>query len=166
MSRASLFKYLKYDKLTEKYCNPSSDCTCCSVREECDYITHLDAPLLLEIKWFLESIPDKISWAIANYYARHKKTHYMCSICGMLEAPYFGDNKYLRTSITHGYGWWKEKSHLRHTRRVCHHCKEHHKSMTWDELQKFVKRSNKRVLDNIKTKDPEYYKKWFHEEEV
>jgi len=126
----------------------------------------MDPPLLLEAKWFVESIPDKISWAIATFYARHKKTHYKCNICGMIEAPYFGDNKYLRSSITHGYGWWKAKSCYRHPRWVCHHCMEHSSTMTWDELQEFVQRCNKRTLENIKIKDPEYYRKWFDEEEV
>lgn len=169
MSRASLFKYLKYDKLTDKYCNEensSDNCISCPVKEECHYLTAMDSPLLLEVKWFIESIPGKISWALATFYAKHKKTHYECSICGMIEAPYFGDNKYLRSSITHGYGWWKTKSSYGRSRWICHHCMEHSSTMTWDELQEFVQRCNKRTLENIKIKDPEYYRKWFDEEEV
>ena len=125
-----------------------------------------DAPLLLEVVWFITNIKDTISWKVANSIAAHKKTHYVCSICGLIEAPYFGDNKYLRTSITHGYGWWKAKSSYGRTRWICHHCMEHSDCMERSELHDFVSRSNKRMMDTIKNKDPEYYKKWVNEEEV
>lgn len=167
MARASLFKYLSYDKLTDKHCNEensSGNCAACPVREECAYIVDHDAPLFMEIKWFLESIPCTIRLMIANFFATHKKTHYTCSICGLIEAPYFGDNKYLRSSITHGYGWWKAKSSYRRARWVCHHCMEHSDCMERNELQDFVVRSNKRMMDTIKNKDPNYYRKWFGEE--
>lgn len=161
MSRAKLFKYLKYDKLTNKYCNEenaSGNCVCCPVKIECDYNVNHDVPWLIEVYWFLKWLPYRISNAFSNYYVKHKKTHYECSICGQIEAPYFQDKVFLRESITGGYGWWKAKNG-RSTRWVCHSCMEHGFSVPIDG--EFVVRENEKMLAQIKEKDPEYYEKWF-----
>ena len=167
MARASLFKYLSYDKLTDKYCNDenaSGNCIGCPVKKECRYIMEHDKPYLMAIKDFILHAPYIISEKIANYYASHKKTHYKCNICGLIETPYFYDD--YRESITYGYGWWKAISDHHQIRWVCHHCMEHNTDDTCNEWKEHVRRHNTTVIDNIKNKDPDYHKKWFHEEEV
>ena len=47
MSRAKLFKYLKYDRITDKYCNDensSGNCAACPVKTECNYNLNHDVP--------------------------------------------------------------------------------------------------------------------------
>lgn len=172
MSRAKLFKYLKYDRLTDKYCNEensSGDCAACPVKTECDYYVNHDAPWLLEAYWFLKSAPSRIAESVSNFMAKHKKTHYCCSVCGTLEAPYFHNHEALRTSITYEYGWWKAKSSWRQTRWVCHDCMEHKRyalnaDYTWEVDQKYIEQHNKNIKGLIQEKDPEYYEKWFGDE--
>ena len=180
MSRANLFKYLKYEKITDKYCNEensSGNCAACPVKNECNYNLNHDVPWLVEAYWFLKWMPYNIGNEIAKYCVKHKKTHYTCAVCGMIEAPYFYDEV---GSITHDYGWWKAKSGHGITLYACHHCMEHGyapssengkpydyehpREHTWDEWQEIVANSNAKSLAIIKEKDPEYYKKWFGDE--
>ena len=73
MSRAKLFKYLKYDRLTDKYCNEensSGNCVGCPVKVECDYNVNHDVPWLIEAYWFLKWLPHSISNAFSNYYVK------------------------------------------------------------------------------------------------
>lgn len=180
MSRANLFKYLKYDKLTDKYCN--DDCENCPVKEECKYISDHSYPWLLVIRDRILWLPYDICNIIANCMAKYKKTHYVCSVCGRIEAPYFENDEYYRASIIYEYGWWKAKSDTKTSLWICHHCMEHGfspssynglpldyehpREFTWDEWQDMIKTRNEKVMNNIKTKDPEYYMRHFHEEEV
>lgn len=112
--------------------------------------------------WFENSVIEPLS----RYYYRHKKAHYRCAVCGLIEAPYFTEEKY--TSITKDFGWHKFKDN---NRWACHHCAdhgfisardEHNSGYTWDEWQEFVKEDNSKVISIIKEKDPEYYEYWFN----
>lgn len=113
--------------------------------------------------WFENSIVEPLS----RYYYSKKKSHYRCTICGLIEAPYFTGEKY--ASITHDMGWHKFNEG-KWSRWVCHHCADHgfistsesrNGGYTWDEWQKFVNEDNTKVLAAIKEKDPEYYEYWF-----
>ena len=115
--------------------------------------------------WFENSIIEPLS----RYYYSKKKTHYRCTVCGWIDAPYFTEEKY--ASITKDMGWHKLDNGKWH-RWVCHHCADHgfvstfenHKDgYTWDEWQKLVNENNVKVLAAIKEKDPEYYEYWFED---
>lgn len=173
-----MFKYLKYDRLTNKYCNDensSGNCAGCPVKTECDYYVNHEPPLLISAYWYLMSIPLRVTHAFDYYMAHHKKTHYECAVCGDIEAPYFQDQDFLRGPITSGYGWWKAKGSGKRTCWVCHQCMEHGYSssgsdehwrrITWDEHQECVTKDNEKILAKIKEKDPEYYEKWFGDKE-
>lgn len=170
--RMSLFKYFKYEKLTDDICN--NKCQRCPVEMECEYFYTHRPPLIVDIWFKIKYLPYDISHYVANYFAKRKKTHYRCAVCGRIEAPYFYDEEELRKSITHEYGWWKARSAHNTLWHVCHHCMEHGyvtsadndiMGYTWDEWQDFVAKNNQEVMDKIKAKDPEYYERWFGDEE-
>lgn len=51
--------------------------------------------------WFENSIVQPLS----RYYYSKKKSHYQCTVCGRIEAPYFTGEKY--ASLTKDMGWHK-----------------------------------------------------------
>lgn len=113
--------------------------------------------------WFENSIVQPLS----RYYYSKKKSHYQCTVCGRIEAPYFTGEKY--ASLTKDMGWHKFNEG-KWSRWVCHHCADHgfisasescNGGYTWDEWQTFVSEDNSKVLATIKEKDPEYYNYWF-----
>lgn len=126
-------------------------------------LTFSNNPIMRFECWFENSIVEPLS----RYYYSKKKSHYKCTICGLIEAPYFTEEKY--ASVTKDMGWHKFNEG-KWSRWVCHHCADHgfvsasescNGGYTWDEWQKFVKEDNAKVLATIKKKDPEYYNYWF-----
>ena len=121
-------------------------------------------------------LANNINEPLSRLYYRKKKSHYECSVCGQIIAPYFYIPWYSfdknASSITCDYGWHKFKDS---NRWICHHCADHGfapssyngtelsigRGRTWDEWQEYVKKENEQVLDAIKEKDPEYYHYWF-----
>lgn len=125
--------------------------------------TFLSNPIMRFECWFENSIVEPLS----RYYYSKKKSHYKCTVCGLIEAPYFTEEKY--ASLTKDMGWHKFNEG-KWSRWVCHHCADHgfvsasescNSGYTWDEWQKFVNEDNTKVLVAIKEKDPEYYEYWF-----
>ena len=104
-------------------------------------------------------IHNNIIEPLARWNDSHKKTHYECCVCGMLEAPYFED--LFKGSMKWDYGWHKLDGG---TRWICHHCADHGYSPCsvyedsfehWYET--FVIPRRERIRELIKTKDPKYY---------
>ena len=129
-------------------------------------ISFSNNPIIKFECWFENSIVEPIS----RYYYSKKKTHYRCTVCGRIEAPYFTGEKY--ASLTKDMGWHKFNEG-KWSRWVCHHCADHgfvsasesrNGNYTWDEWQEFVNEDNTEVLTAIKEKDPEYYEYWFNGE--
>lgn len=159
----SLLEYLKYRKLIDKYCNDENEkdnCVNCPCKKECDDYYDMKQPMLVRFYYNLRWLPYDIAEMVSSYRAKHKKTHYMCNICGLIEAPFFQENDVLRTSISYAYGWYKAKR-FGHTIWVCHHCSSHIHDYPFDEWMQFVKEDNKNTLEMIKEKDLEYYNKHF-----
>lgn len=122
-----------------------------------------NSPIVKFEYWFENSIVQPLS----RYYYSKKKSHYQCTVCGRIEAPYFTGEKY--ASLTKDMGWHKFNEG-KWSRWVCHHCADHgfvsasesrNGGYTWDEWQIFVSEDNSKVLATIKEKDPEYYNYWF-----
>ena len=158
--RANLFKYLKCKSISEKECTPErseNDCETCPFTAECEYYVEHDLPWLVNLWYEIDFKTYAIKEKVADWIARHKKAYYICEVCGKVEVPYFDSNPH---AIDYGYGWHKFKGS---NRWVCHNCADHSYSSeyfpTWDEWQKFVKEENIKLLDLIKEKDPEFYKK-------
>lgn len=131
-------------------------------------LTFSNNPIMRFECWFENSIVEPLS----RYYYSKKKSHYQCTVCGLIEAPFFTGEKY--ASITKDMGWHKFNEG-KWSRWVCHHCADHGfapsspditneypSNWTWDEWQKFVKEDNAKVLTIIKEKDPKYYEYWFN----
>ena len=104
-------------------------------------------------------IHNNIIEPLSRWYYSHKKTHYECCVCGMLEAPYFDD--LLKGSMKWDYGWHKIDGGKRW---VCHHCVDHSYAPYSDYegsfeywYENFVMPHRTRVRKLIKTKDPKYY---------
>ena len=114
--------------------------------------------------WFYNSIVEPLS----RRRDTHKKTHYECCVCGMLESPYFYDE--FKGSMRYDYGWHKLDCGKRW---ICHHCADHgyapcsNGESTFEEWQeKIVVPQRERVRNLIKAKDPEYYNKcYFYDDE-
>ena len=100
--------------------------------------------------WFENEVLDPIS---RHYYSK-KKAHYTCAICGLIESPYFTEDKY--ASMTRDFGWHKLDNGFVSI------SEDHSCGLTWDEWKKLIKGSNEKLLDIIKEKDPEYYDYWFN----
>ena len=64
-------------------------------------LTFSNNPLDKFFCWFENDVLEPIS----RYYYSKKKAHYTCSICGLIESPYFTGEKY--ASMTKDYGWHK-----------------------------------------------------------
>ena len=125
--------------------------------------TFSNNPIMKFECWFENSIVQPLS----RYYYSKKKSHYQCTVCGRIEAPYFTGEKY--ASLTKDMGWHKFNEG-KWSRWVCHHCADHrfisvfenNNGYTWDGWQRVVKENNTKVLATIKNKDPEYYDYWFN----
>lgn len=167
--RANLFKYLKCKKIVDEECTPErseNDCETCPFTEECNYFVKNDLPWLVNLYYEIDIKLYSIKEKMGHWLAKHKKAYYVCAVCGKIEAPYFNKEP---VSITDGYGWHKFKDS---NRWVCHHCADHgfaleseeyipeeDRDFTWEEWQKIVKEENKKILDLIKEKDSEFYRK-------
>lgn len=158
--RANLFKYLRCKQIADRECTPErseNDCGACPVVAECDYFAHNDLPWLINLWYEIDFKTYDFKEKIADWIAKHKKAYYVCEVCGKIEAPYFDNTPH---AINYGYGWHKFKGC---NRWVCHNCADHGYSSeyfpTWEEWQKIVKEDNKKLLDLIKEKDPEFYRK-------
>lgn len=167
--RANLFKYIKCKKIAEQECTPErseNDCEKCPFTTECNYYTKNDLPWLVNLYYEIDFKTYEIKEKIADWIAKYKKEYYVCEVCGKVEAPYFDSNPH---SINYGYRWYKFKGS---DRWVCHHCADHEfaleseegipeedRDFTWEEWQKVVKEENIKLLDLIKEKDPEFYRK-------
>lgn len=125
--------------------------------------TFSNNPIMKFECWFENSIVQPLS----RYYYSKKRSHYQCTVCGRIKAPYFTGEKY--ASLTKDMGWHKFNEG-KWSRWVCHHCADHgfisasescNGGYTWDEWQTFVSEDNSKVLATIKEKDPEYYNYWF-----
>ena len=159
----SLFKYIKYHRLIDKYCNDENeknDCANCPAKKECDCYYDMKEPALVKLYYHLYWLPHDTAEKISNYRAKLKKTHYRCDVCGLIEAPFFREQDVLRVSIDHEYGWYRAKR-FGHTIWVCHHCSAHVRDYPFDEWLQFVKDKNKNTLEMIKRKDLEYYNEHF-----
>lgn len=110
------------------------------------------------MSWFY----DRIIFPIKEEYYMNKKAHYRCTICGLIEAPFFNKDDYTH-SITDAYGWHRFED----GRWVCHHCADHsaQNSTQWEWWHDWVQKHNEILLSQIKEKDPDYYEEWFDEEE-
>ena len=167
--RANLFKYLRCKQIVDQECTPErseNDCEVCPFAIECDYFVNHDLPWLVNFYYEIDFKIYDIKEKIANWMAKYKKAYYVCEVCGKIEAPYFDEKP---CSITYGYGWHQFKYS---PRWICHHCADHEfalesekdipeedRDFTWEEWQKFVKEENIKLLDSIKEKDPEFYRK-------
>ena len=133
---------------------------------------------------FLHCIRDNIAnWLhndvvepLSRYHDKHKKTHYECCVCGILEAPHFDGHPY--GSMRYDYGWHKFADSKRW---ICHNCADHNfapssekdipiesgtRDYTWDEWQDYVIKYRTHIREMIKAKDPEYYNKcYFYDDE-
>lgn len=161
----NLLRYLKYRKLIDKYCNDENgkyDCENCPVKKECDNYYDMEELTLVKLYYCLHHLPYDITEKISNYWTKHKKTHYRCDICGIIEAPFFRDQDVLKASISYAYGWYKAK-YFGHTIWVCYHCSAHIHDYPFDEWLQFVEDKNKNTLEMIKKKDLEYYNEHFKE---
>lgn len=98
---------------------------------------------------------------LSQYYFRHKKDYYVCTVCGLIEAPYFLTvDKH--TSLTYDYGWHR----LTHSKRwICHHCADHGfadegeenpTTYSWSEWKQKVELSNKEIKEIIRRKDKNF----------
>ena len=134
-------------------------------------ITFSKNPFVKFSVWF----QNNIAYMIKNYYYKHKKTHYQCCVCGMIIAPYFETSKEKQYNVlTDDYGWHK-LDNGKYNRWICHHCADHGfspsnaegephevpREYTWDEWKNIIENNNKKILNIIKEKDPEYYHYWF-----
>lgn len=138
-------------------------------------ITFSRNPLVRFSVWF----DNNITHVIKDYYYKNKKDHYQCCVCGKIIAPYFESSEEERYNVlTDDYGWHK-LDNGKYNRWICHHCADHGfspsdaegepyevpREYTWDEWQDIIAPENKKVMDAIKEKDPEYYDYWFGEYE-
>ena len=117
----------------------------------------------MKIKEFFNALScdthNNIVEPLSRWYDSHKKDHYECCVCGMLEAPYFDDKH--KGSMRWDYGWHKLDSGRRW---ICHHCADHGyvphsicERPFEDWYENFVVPQRVRVRALIKSKDPEYY---------
>ena len=104
-------------------------------------------------------IHNNIVEPLARFKDSHKKAHYECCVCGMIEAPYFDDK--FKGSLRWDYGWHKLDGGRRW---ICHHCADHgykphsvYEDSFENWYENFVMPNRVRFRELIKKKDPEYY---------
>lgn len=108
---------------------------------------------------------NKVVEPLSVWTAKRIKRIYKCEVCGRLFAPKYDDRPFSLIVC----GWNKIHapfSRHKYDRYICHHCCSHGfrcnddppgYQYTWDEWQDEVEKNNKKLLNTIKERDPEYY---------